>query len=64
MEDFAIVPDGRYITAAFCARGEDGLPSVVFVHLPRAMATEFCAELTRHLADESEAISDAQENVP
>ena len=52
VDDFAIVPDGRHITAAFSTRGEDGSPSVVLVHIPKSMACELSAELTQHLADE------------
>ena len=53
VDDFAIVPDGRHITAAFCSRGDDGLPAVVLVHFPKTLAADFCAELSRHLSDES-----------
>jgi hypothetical protein len=53
VDDFAIVPDGRHITAAFCSRGDDGLPAVVLIHLPKTLAADFCAELSRQLAHES-----------
>ena len=55
VDDFAIVPDRRHITAAFSTRGPDGSPSIVLVHIPRAMACELNAELTQHLADEVRA---------
>jgi hypothetical protein len=51
VDDFAIVPDRRHITAAFSTRGEDGSRSIVLVHIPKSMASEFSAELTQHLAD-------------